>query len=182
MRVESSEGIAGGFGALASSLRFAQAGPGLARSLPTLARLNQETGFDCPGCAWPDPEHRSRAEFCENGVKHVAHETTRKRVDGRFFERWSLSQLATQSDQWLEAQGRIAEPCWRPAGRDHYQPISWEEACARIGAQLRGLSSPDEAVFYTSGRTANETAFLYQLLARQFGTNNLPDCSNMCHE
>jgi molybdopterin-dependent oxidoreductase alpha subunit len=144
--------------------------------------MNQPRGFDCPGCAWPDPEPRGAIEFCENGAKHLAHEATRRRVDAEFFSRWSVSDLLAQPDQWLEAQGRLTCPVWKPAGAEHYQPIPWPEAFSRLAQALAALGSPDQAIFYTSGRTSNEAAFLYQLFVRQLGTNNLPDCSNMCHE
>ncbi len=173
---------AGGLEAAAVGLGRAWRGMGVVRSARTLARLNQEQGFDCPGCAWPEPGERSALEFCENGIKAVAHEATRRRVGAEFFATWSIPRLAEQSDHWLEAQGRLAEPLWKPAGADHYQAIAWDEAFARIAAAIRGLDSPDQAVFYTSGRTSNEAAFLYQLFVRELGTNNLPDCSNMCHE
>jgi molybdopterin-dependent oxidoreductase alpha subunit len=155
---------------------------GVTRGVRALARLNQVEGFDCPGCAWPDASPRHTFEFCENGAKAVAHEATPKRVGRDFFARWSVAELAAQEDSWLEAQGRLVEPMWLAPGADRYAPISWPEAFARIGEHLRALGSPDEAVFYTSGRTSNEAAFLWQLFARAFGTNNLPDCSNLCHE
>ena len=157
-------------------------GPGLGRGLRALARLNQVEGFDCPGCAWPESLPRKRLEFCENGAKHVAHEATQERVGREFFARHSLAELAARDDAWLEAQGRLVEPMWLAPGASHYAPIGWDEAFAGIAAALARLDSPDQAVFYTSGRTSNEAAFLWQLFARAFGTNNLPDCSNMCHE
>lgn len=152
------------------------------RSVHVLSLLNQTRGFDCPGCAWPDPGDRGTIEFCENGAKAVAHEATVARLDADFAKRHALTRLAAKSDYWLERQGRLTEPLWKPRGADHYQPVSWDDANARIAGALRDLPSPDQAIFYTSGRTSNEAAFLYQLLARLFGTNNLPDCSNMCHE
>ncbi len=177
----SSRRAAAGPGAvLSTALRVSEMG--LARGLDVLAHLNQTDGFDCPGCAWPEALPRHRFEFCENGAKAVAHEATRKRVTRALFERMSVDELAERDDRWLEAQGRLTEPMWLPPGSDHYQPISWDDAFARIGDHLRRLGSPDEAIFYTSGRTSNEAAFLWQLFARAFGTNNLPDCSNMCHE
>jgi len=160
---------------------FGQMGP--LRTLKTLASVNQSSGFDCPGCAWPEPDgERSHAEFCENGAKHVADEATTKLLTPEFFRRWSVTALSQQSDYWLGKQGRLTEPLILRAGTDHYVPIGWNGAFSLIGAELKALASPDEAVFYTSGRTSNEAAFLYQLFVRQFGTNNLPDCSNMCHE
>ncbi|MEE3331791.1 MAG: FdhF/YdeP family oxidoreductase [Myxococcota bacterium] len=168
--------------ALRSSLVHARREMGVGRGLRVLGDLNQSGGFDCPGCAWPDPERRSFAEFCENGAKHVAHEATQKRLEASFFEASTIPELLACSDRWLEAQGRLVEPLLKDAGSNTYRPVSWEDAYRRIAVHLQAVDSPDEAVFYTSGRTSNEAAFLYQLFARQFGTNNLPDCSNMCHE
>jgi molybdopterin-dependent oxidoreductase alpha subunit len=178
----SDEPAAGGPRSVASALGFALREAGPLRAARVLLRLNQPSGFDCPGCAWPDPERRGLLEFCENGARHAAHEATRRRVDRGFFAEWPLSRLAAQGDDWLEAQGRLVEPMQRRPGSDRYEPIAWDDAFARIGEHLRGLASPDEAVFYTSGRTSNEAAFLWQLFARELGTNNLPDCSNLCHE
>jgi molybdopterin-dependent oxidoreductase alpha subunit len=156
---------------------------GATRALRTLRLLNQQEGFDCPGCAWPDPQgHRKVAEFCENGAKAVAEEATRRRVDAEFFAAHPVGELAERTDYWLGQQGRLTEPVVLREGATHYQPIGWDEAFGLIGDHLRGLDSPDDAVFYTSGRTSNEAAFVYQLLVRSYGTNNLPDCSNMCHE
>jgi molybdopterin-dependent oxidoreductase alpha subunit len=156
---------------------------GTARSLRTLLNVNQKDGFDCPSCAWPDPDgERKTAEFCENGAKAVASEATRARITPQFFAEHSIPALLKQSDAWMERQGRLIQPMWRPAGSDRYQPISWDDAFALIEKELNALESPNEASFYTSGRASNEAAFLYGLFARQFGTNNLPDCSNMCHE
>jgi len=173
---------AGGLPSVAVALRHAGREMGALRSLQTLPLVNQKRGFDCPGCAWPDPAERAPVEFCENGAKAVAHEATRRRLTADFFARWSIPELLGQSDHWLEQQGRFTEPLWKPAGADRYQPLDWDAAFARIAERLRALDSPDQAIFYTSGRTSNEAAFLYQLLVRRFGTNNLPDCSNMCHE
>jgi molybdopterin-dependent oxidoreductase alpha subunit len=156
---------------------------GVARTLHTLTVMNQKDGFDCPSCAWPDPDgERKLAEFCENGAKAVASEATRVRATPAFFAEHSLASMLAQSDYWLEQQGRLVQPMHRAPGSDHYQPISWSDAFALIARELNGLASADEAAFYTSGRASNEAAFLYQLFARQLGTNNLPDCSNMCHE
>jgi molybdopterin-dependent oxidoreductase alpha subunit len=174
---------AGGIPAILSAARstFSEMGP--IRSVRTLLKLNQPGGPDCPGCAWPDPDgERSHAEFCENGAKHVADEATTKRVTPEFFAKWSTADLANQSDHWLGSQGRITDPLVLHRGGTHYERIDWEDAFALIADELNSLDSPDEAIFYTSGRTSNEAAFLYQLFVRQFGTNNLPDCSNMCHE
>jgi molybdopterin-dependent oxidoreductase alpha subunit len=148
-----------------------------------LAQMNQTDGFDCPGCAWPDPDDRAAlTEFCENGAKAAAWETTRRRLDWKFFQRYSIDDLASKSDYWLGLQGRLTQPLLlRPRSR-FYEPIDWDEAFDRVADALRALESPDQAIFYTSGRTSNEAAFLYQLFVRAFGTNNLPDCSNMCHE
>jgi len=173
---------AGGFEALVSAVRHTLRGPGALRGLRSWRSLNQHAGFDCPGCAWPDPDDRAAFEFCEQGVKAVAHEATRRTVGADFFREHSIPELLERPGRWLEAQGRLAEPLVRRAGSDHYEPIAWEDAFARAGEALRGLDSPDEAVFYTSGRTSNEAAFLYQLFVRELGTNNLPDCSNLCHE
>ncbi len=173
---------AAGVPAVIASLRHAQAQMGIARTAATLRLLNQKDGFDCPGCAWPEGQQRHLAEFCENGVKAVAEEATKRTVSADFFRRHSLAELETRSGYWLGQQGRLTEPVVKRAGSDHYEPISWHAAFELIGTELRALGSPDEAVFYTSGRTSNEAAFAYQLLVRAFGTNNLPDCSNMCHE
>jgi len=156
---------------------------GLVRGVRTLLQVNQAGGVDCPGCAWPEPDRRrSHFEFCENGAKHVADEATTKRVTPEFFQQWSVAELAEQSDQWLNAQGRLTHPMLLRRGATHYEPVSWEDAFELIAGELNSLNYPDQAIFYTSGRTSNEAAFLYQLFVRQFGTNNLPDCSNMCHE
>jgi molybdopterin-dependent oxidoreductase alpha subunit len=145
--------------------------------------MNQPNGFDCPGCAWPEArEHRSSFEFCENGAKALAWEATRRRADPAFFARHTVDALAAESDHWLGQQGRLTHPMRLREGARHYEPIAWDEAFALIAGCLNALANPDQAAFYTSGRTSNEAAFLYQLFVRQFGTNNLPDCSNMCHE
>ncbi|MTB50604.1 FdhF/YdeP family oxidoreductase [Lewinella sp. W8] len=152
--------------------------------LKTLAKLNQKGGFDCPGCAWPDPDgHRTpMAEYCENGVKAIAEEATKRRATPEFFAEHSIDALGELTDYELGKSGRITHPMHLRPGAQHYTPISWEDAFQIIGRHLNALSSPDEAIFYTSGRASNEAAFLYQLFVRQYGTNNLPDCSNMCHE
>ena len=154
---------------------------GIRRGVRILRDLNQPGGIDCPGCAWPESADPSHAEFCENGAKAVAEEATRRRVDVSFFAQHPIAELAERSDWWLGQQGRITAPVHRPKGATHYQPITWSQAFALIARHLRA-TTPDRAVFYTSGRTSNEAAFLYQLFARDLGTNNLPDCSNMCHE
>ncbi|MFJ5730849.1 FdhF/YdeP family oxidoreductase [Streptomyces paradoxus] len=182
LRVGPPKDHAAGVPAVTSSLRHAHAQMGVRRSLLTLLSVNQKPGFDCPGCAWPEPEHRHRAEFCENGAKAVAEEATLRRVGPSFFAGHTLADLAARSDYWLGQQGRLTHPMYRPAGSDHYRPVSWDEAFAVVARELRALGSPDEAAFYTSGRASNEAAFVYQLFVRLLGTNNLPDCSNMCHE
>jgi molybdopterin-dependent oxidoreductase alpha subunit len=174
---------AGGARAALVATKFAWSEMGVVRGTRTLLQLNQKNGIDCPGCAWPEPDgERSHFEFCEEGAKHVADEATRKRVTPEFFAQWSVADLSQQSDLWLNQQGRITHPMVLRAGSDHYEAIDWPAAFELIARELNSLASPDEAIFYTSGRTSNEAAFLYQLFVRQFGTNNLPDCSNMCHE
>ena len=156
---------------------------GLIRTTQLFASVNQKDGFDCTSCAWPDPDgERSRLEFCENGARAFAEEATTKRVTREFFSKWNVEQLSLQSDHWLGHQGRLTEPMVLRPGSLHYEPISWDDAFKLIAGKLRNLESPDESIFYTSGRASNEAAFLYQLFVRRFGTNNLPDCSNMCHE
>ncbi|GAA2260055.1 hypothetical protein GCM10009853_011340 [Glycomyces scopariae] len=171
-----------GLPAVLNSVRFVGSQAGIKRGLPLLRDINQTGGFDCPGCAWPEPLHRHPAEFCENGAKAVAEEATRLRVDPAFFAAHPVAELADRSGYWLGQQGRLTEPVYLAEGATHYTPIGWDDAFALIADELTSLDSPDEAAFYTSGRTSNEAAFLYQLLARKLGTNNLPDCSNMCHE
>lgn len=185
---------AAGLPAVAHTLRVAQQQMGVRRTARTLLKVNQKDGFDCPGCAWPEGDHRHTAEFCENGAKAVAEEATLRRVTPDFFAAHPVSDLATRSGYWLGQQGRITQPMLldrgaatadrgaAAGGTDHYEPVTWERAFAIIAEELTALGSPDEALFYTSGRTSNEAAFLLQLFAREFGTNNLPDCSNMCHE
>ncbi|MDT0456101.1 FdhF/YdeP family oxidoreductase [Streptomyces sp. DSM 41527] len=171
-----------GLPAITHALRVSQQQMGVRRTALTLLRVNQRDGFDCPGCAWPEPDKPHTAEFCENGAKAVAEEATLRRVTPDFFADHSVADLATRSGYWLGQQGRLTHPMYLPEGADHYEPVTWERAFDIVGEELTALGSPDEAVFYTSGRTSNEAAFLYQLFAREFGTNNLPDCSNMCHE
>ena len=182
LRTEPPEKWATGIPAIAGTVRRAHEEMHTATAVRSLLKLNQVDGYDCPGCAWPDPKHRKMAEFCENGAKHVAAEATSRRVSGAFFADHPVSDLAVRSDWWLEEQGRLVEPLVKPAGSDYYQPVTWDAALTLVAHELRALASPDEAVFYTSGRASNEAAFVYQLMARAFGTNNLPDCSNMCHE
>jgi molybdopterin-dependent oxidoreductase alpha subunit len=174
---------AGGFTSIWETARRGMRDMGVKRSLRTLLAINQKDGFDCPSCAWPDPDdHRKVAEFCENGAKAVASEATTKRVTPDFFARHSIPDLLKQSDFWLDQQGRLTHPMVRRKGADHYQAVSWDDAFAMTARALRALDSPNQAAFYTSGRASNEAAFLYGLFVRQLGTNNLPDCSNMCHE
>ncbi|MBX3314147.1 MAG: FdhF/YdeP family oxidoreductase [Actinobacteria bacterium] len=181
--VSAAERSAAGAKAVGVSLRRTVRQMGVTRTVATLARVNQRHGFDCPGCAWPE-EHGGRklAEFCENGAKAVAEEATNRRIDRAFFARHPVAELDAKPEYWLSQQGRLTEPMVLRPGATHYEPISWDDALRLVADELHALSSPDEAIFYTSGRTSNEAAFLYQMLVRSFGTNNLPDCSNMCHE
>ena len=174
---------AAGIGGVVASFKHAYDEMGIRRSLRTLTAINQKDGYDCQSCAWPDPDGgRHVAEFCENGAKATAWEATTRRATPELFARHSVDELSTLSDHALGELGRLTTPLVLRRGASHYSPIGWDDAFALIAAELNALASPDEAVFYTSGRTSNEAAFLYQLFARQFGTNNLPDCSNMCHE
>ena len=175
--------VAAGLPGVYQSMRFALREMGPMRAIKTLLALNKKKGFDCQSCAWPSPdEDRKVAEFCENGAKALADEATRRRLRREFFQQHSLDDLRSRTDFWLGQQGRLTEPLVKEAGATHYKPISWEEAFRVIARELNELPTPGAAAFYTSGRTSNEAAFLYQLFVRQFGTNNLPDCSNMCHE
>ena len=173
-----------GYKAIKSAITHIKEEVGLVKGIGLLAKLNQKNGFDCPGCAWPDPDEKRAflAEYCENGAKAVAEEATKNRVSPLFFATHSISKLSELSDYEIGKKGRITHPVVVYEGRDYYEEISWEDAFNMIGKELKSLPSPDEAIFYTSGRTSNEAAFLYQLFVRKFGTNNLPDCSNMCHE
>jgi anaerobic selenocysteine-containing dehydrogenase len=156
---------------------------GVTRGTGALLKLNQIDGFDCQGCAWPSPDERRHvAEFCENGAKALSDEGTRKRVTPEFFRTHPISDLLRHSDFWLNEQGRLTHPMVRRESSNHYEAITWEGAFALVAEELHALQSPDEATFYTSGRTSNEAAYLYQLFVRLYGTNNLPDCSNLCHE
>jgi molybdopterin-dependent oxidoreductase alpha subunit len=181
-QVAAPQHAAAGLPAIGHTLRVAQQQMGVGRTARTLMKVNQKDGFDCPGCAWPEGDKRHVAEFCENGAKAVAEEATLRRVTPDFFAAHPLSDLANRSGYWLGQQGRITQPMYLPEGAERYEAVTWERAFAIIAEELRALGSPDEALFYTSGRTSNEAAFLLQLFAREFGTNNLPDCSNMCHE
>lgn len=183
LRIEAPATAAAGLPSVLSTFRHIRAETGVMRGAKALLQMNQRGGFDCPGCAWPEPdEHRSTFEFCENGAKALAEEATLKRVTPAFFARHSVAELSRQSDHWLTRQGRLTEPVYLAPGADHYRPLSWDDAFALIARHLKALPTPEQALFYTSGRTSNEAAFLYQLLVRRFGTNNFPDCSNMCHE
>ncbi len=175
---------AAGVPAVLSSFKFGFREMGPARTAKVFQKMNQDGGFDCPSCAWPDPDHKRKhaAEFCENGAKAVAWEATRKRVPRAFFAENSVEQMDAISEFDLGKLGRITEPMLLRAGATHYEPIGWEEAFQVVARHLKALPDPNDAVFYTSGRTSNEAAFLYQLFVRAYGTNNLPDCSNMCHE
>lgn len=175
-------GPAGGWGALQAVARAVRGQMGVSHNTIMLMRVNQPDGFDCPGCAWPDPRAASSFEFCENGAKAVAWEATSHRTTPAFFAANTVTELWRRSDYDLENEGRLTHPMVYDPQTDRYMPIEWDAAMARIGQALRALPSADAAEFYTSGRASNEAAFLYQLFARAFGTNNFPDCSNMCHE
>jgi molybdopterin-dependent oxidoreductase alpha subunit len=184
LRVGRVKRTAAGIKAIQVSMKYAMEELGPIDATRVLLGLNQVGGFDCQSCAWPDPKPKDRSftEFCENGAKVTSEENTRKLIPPDFFEKHSVAELSTRSDYWLARQGRLSRPMVLREGATHYQPIGWDEAFRLIADELNALESPDEAAFYTSGRTSNEAAFLYQLFVRQFGTNNLPDCSNMCHE
>ncbi len=173
---------AAGVPGVTHSMIPALTGMGVGRAAKGLLAMNQKDGFDCMSCAWEDPTERKTFEFCENGAKALTWEATPLTVPTSFWSEHSIDDLLTKDEYWLGMQGRLVEPVYKPAGKSHYQPIGWDDAFALIAKKLNSLDSPDEAAFYTSGRTPNETAFVYQLFARAFGTNNLPDCSNMCHE
>lgn len=174
---------AAGWGAAMSVGKVLLSSHELLRGSTAMLRMNHPIkGFDCPGCAWPDDQHGLKLDLCENGVKHTTWEMTSKRVGPEFFAAHSVTELSTWNDYDLEHQGRLTDPMVYDAATDHYRPISWDDAFAMIGTALAELDSPDQAAYYTSGRLSNEATFLYQLMARELGTNNLPDCSNMCHE
>ena len=173
---------AGGLSSILATVRQLVRDHSIVRGSKALRVINQVDGFDCPGCAWPEAKDRSAFEFCENGAKAVAAETTSRRADPDFFARHTVDELLAQSDWWLEQQGRLTHPLIRREGNDRFEPIGWDEAFARAGDVLRSFDDPNLAAFYTSGRTSNEAAFLYQLFGRMYGTNNFPDCSNLCHE
>lgn len=175
---------AAGVPAVAHALEYSLAQTSPRKTAVDLLTMNQVDGIDCPGCAWADPSpgHRHRNEYCENGAKHINDEATTRRITAGFFREHTVSELGSRSDMWLNQQGRLTEPVVKRPGSDHYEPISWRDALDLLAGELKALNTPDEAVFYTSGRVSNEAAFVLQLFARAFGTNNLPDCSNMCHE
>lgn len=183
VRLTEPDNSAAGLPAVVSTMRHVWGEMGVVRGTRGLLVINQKGGFDCPSCAWPEPDGpRHTAEFCENGAKALAYEGDRDRITPEFFRKHSVAELSQRSDYWLGKQGRLTEPMVLRAGATHYEPISWPDAFRLLAEALNRLTTPDEAIFYTSGRTSNEAAFLYQLFVRQFGTNNLPDCSNMCHE
>ena len=181
-KIEFYNGPAGGWGALRSVKNALLHHDIALKGAKTLLSANQPDGFDCPGCAWPDRNHASSFEFCENGAKAVAAEATARRAGPAFFARHTVAELLAQSDFWLEDQGRLTHPMRYDAASDRYLPLAWDAAFALIAQQLQALPDPNQAIFYTSGRASNEAAFLYQLFVREYGTNNFPDCSNMCHE
>jgi molybdopterin-dependent oxidoreductase alpha subunit len=183
LEVHDPKNAAAGVTGVKVALQRAVSHMGVLKTAKTLSKLNQADGFDCPSCAWPDPdpENRHKAEFCENGAKAVAEEAMKATADPAFFAKYSIADLADQDEMWLGQQGRITQPMVKRSGATHYTPISWNDAYGLIAGHLKSIT-PDEAVFYTSGRASNEAAFVYQLFARAYGTNNMPDCSNMCHE
>ena len=182
LKIKKPKSIAAGIPAANSSLIHGIKKMGVTKTIKTLITVNQPDGFDCPGCAWPDPKNASAFEFCENGAKAVADEATKSRITPQFFEKNSVQELSDKSDFWLNKQGRITHPMVLKSGSNHYEKISWNDAFKMIADNIVESDDPDRSVFYTSGRTSNEAAFLYQLFARTLGTNNMPDCSNMCHE
>ena len=182
LKIKSTKSVAAGIPAATSSMFHGIKKMGITKTIKTLTTVNQPEGFDCPGCAWPDPEHSTAFEFCENGAKAVADEAMKANVNPEFFSKYSVQELSQKSDFWLNNQGRISHPMLLKSGNDHYEEISWENAFDLISKTISDSADPNRSVFYTSGRTSNEAAFLYQLFARTLGTNNMPDCSNMCHE
>jgi molybdopterin-dependent oxidoreductase alpha subunit len=182
LRLSKVKNTAAGIPAAVSSLNHGIRKMGVTKTVRSLLMVNQKEGFDCPGCAWPDPEHRTSFEFCENGAKAVADEAMKANVDASFFQKYSITDLLKKSDFWLNNQGRISQPMIRNEGSNHYQPIDWNEAFDLVAQHIQSMEDPERGVYYTSGRTSNEAAFLYQALVRALGTNNMPDCSNMCHE
>ena len=183
VKLRAPDRVAAGMHALAETLKFTARETGFARAISDWLKINKKDGFDCQSCAWPNPDRdRHVFEFCENGVKALTSEATKKQIGPEFFRKHSIADLQEQTDHWLELQGRLVHPMVKREGASHYQPIDWNDAFELMARELNALPTPNAAAFYTSGRTSNEAAFLYQLFARQFGTNNLPDCSNMCHE
>jgi len=183
VKLRAPDRVAAGMRALAESLKFTARETGFARAISDWLKINKKDGFDCQSCAWPNPDRdRHVFEFCENGVKALTSEATKKQIGPEFLRKYSIADLQEQTDHWLELQGRLVHPMVKREGASHYQPIDWNDAFELMARELNALPTPNAATFYTSGRTSNEAAFLYQLFARQFGTNNLPDCSNMCHE
>ena len=183
VKLRAPDRVAAGMHALAETLKFTVRETGFARAISDWLKINKKDGFDCQSCAWPNPDRdRHVFEFCENGVKALTSEATKKQIGPEFFRKHSIADLQEQTDHWLELQGRLVHPMVKREGASHYQPIDWNDAFELMARELNALPTPNAAAFYTSGRTSNEAAFLYQLFARQFGTNNLPDCSNMCHE
>lgn len=183
LKITDAKTSAVGIPAITSSIKHIASEMGMAKGLKLLNKMNQQDGFDCPGCAWPDPKKPSAlGEYCENGAKAIAEEATDKRITSDFLSKHSVEELSNQTDYYIGKLGRLTEPMFLAKDSSHYQPISWDDAFTKIGNKLSSLNSPKEAAFYTSGRTSNEAAYMYQLMVRQFGTNNLPDCSNMCHE
>tara|TARA_Y100001954_G_scaffold27773_2_gene25093 strand:+ start:51094 stop:53382 length:2289 start_codon:yes stop_codon:yes gene_type:complete len=182
LRLTKVKQTAAGIPAAVSSLNHGIRKMGLTKTVRNLLMVNQKEGFDCPGCAWPDPEHRTSFEFCENGAKAVADEAMKANVNERFFRKHSIQDLLNKSDYWLNRQGRLAHPMIKRPQATHYESISWEEALDMVASSIKSMDKPERGVYYTSGRTSNEAAFLYQALVRALGSNNLPDCSNMCHE
>lgn len=184
IRITSPAEVAAGPKGVMVAMEHALREMGPLKAMKALASLNQEKGYDCPGCAWPDPDDKRSlfAEYCENGAKAIAEEATNKRVDPFFFSQHTVSEMLTWTDYEIGKSGRLTYPMILHPGQDHYVPVEWDDAFEIIASHLNKLSSPDEAIFYTSGRSSNEAAFLWGLFARAFGTNNMPDCSNMCHE
>lgn len=182
LRLSKVKKTAAGIPAAISSLSHGIRKMGVSKTVKTLLMVNQKDGFDCPGCAWPDPEHRTSFEFCENGAKAVADEAMKANVNPRFFKKYSIQELLKKSDHWLNKQGRISHPMVLKPDNSYYETISWDSAFDMIAESIQSMNVPERGVYYTSGRTSNEAAFLYQALVRSLGTNNLPDCSNMCHE
>ncbi|MAX45767.1 MAG: hypothetical protein CMB24_03110 [Euryarchaeota archaeon] len=182
LKIKNTKSIAAGIPAATSSLVHGIKKMGVTKTIKTLTTVNQQDGFDCPGCAWPDPEHSTTFEFCENGAKAVADEAMKAKVNPDFFAKYTVQELSLKSDYWLNSQGRISHPMVLKEGSDKYEEISWKGAFDLIAQNIKQSGDPNRSVFYTSGRTSNEAAFLYQLFVRTLGTNNMPDCSNMCHE